>query len=340
MSAGLRRSRAGVVGAATLAALMVLCIGQARAAVYPAGGGSFTGSAEGWRNAEEPACNIGLGLCTATAGYDGAGGNPPGSLAATTTVLINVGGLFKSTAVFESPDFTATEGGPATLSLDRQLATGSLLDLTPSLTYTATLIDRTAGDSTIAISEAVSGGGDAFVGKDGATKLVAGHTYAIAIDAETSSSVANLGLLGAATARFDNVSVTVGNTGGPGGKGNGGGGNGGGGLTNGSLASLMQGSLIGPAILKGKRVIVKVKCPAKVGRACKVGLQGLLKKGRAATSRRSARIGDGKTKRFVLQLKPKARAKVIARKRLLFKETVKAGKAKATVYKRLKLIKR
>jgi hypothetical protein len=37
-------------------------------------------------------------------------------------------------------------------------------------------------------------------------------------------------------------------------------------------------------------------------------------------------------------VRPKARGKVKKAKTLLFKETVRAGKAKATVYKRLKLI--
>lgn len=318
--------------------LVLIVAGQARAAVYPGGGSTFSGSAEGWKPAQAPACNIGLGLCTATAGYDGANGNPAGSLASTTSVVVNVGGLFKSTAVFESPNFTATEGGPATLALDRQLASGSLLDLTPQLSYTATLVDRTGGGSTDVITETVSGAAETFANKEGATKLVAGHTYAILIDAEMSSSVANLGLLGSASARFDNVSVTVGSSGGGGG---GGGGGGAGGLTDSRLTTLMQNSLVGPAVLKkGKRIFIKAKCPAKVGRACRVTVQGLLKKGKPATTRRTVKIAKGKTKQVVLRVKPKLKAKVAKKNRLLFKQTVKAGPAKATVYKNLKLIKR
>ena len=42
----------------------------------------------------------------------------------------------------------------------------------------------------------------------------------------------------------------------------------------------------------------------------------------------------------MLKVKPRARAKLVKSKRLLFKETVKAGKAKATLYKRLQLIRR
>lgn len=317
-----------------VASLVLIVAAQARAAVYPGGGSTFSGSAEGWKTAQPPACNIDFaGLCTATAGYDGANGNPAGSLAATTTVVVNLGGLFKSTAVFESPNFTATEGGPATLSLDRQLASGSLLDLTPKLDYTVTLVDRTGGDSTDVITDSVSGSAETFANKDAATKLVAGHTYALLIDSETSSSVANVGLLGSAAARFDNVSVTVGSSGA--------GGGGGGGLTNSQLTTLMQNSLIGPAVLKkGKRIFVKAKCPAKVGRACKVTVQGLLKKGKPATSVRTARIAKGKTKQLVLRVKPKLKIVVAKKNRMLFKERVKAGAAKATVYKRLKLIKR
>lgn len=340
MSGAIDRSMRWVSTAGLLAVCAVLFVaGQARAASFPAGGSTFSGSAEGWKVAGTPACNIGAGgLCTATAGFDGANGNPAGSLAATTTVTVNVGGLFKSTAVFESPNFTATEGGPATLSLDRQLASGSLLDLTPQLSYTATLVDRTGGDSTDVITDTVSGSAETFASKEAATKLVAGHTYAILIDSETSSSVANLGLLGSASARFDNVSVTVGSSGGGGG---GGGGNGAGGLTDARLTTLMQSSLIGPAVLKkGKRIFVKAKCPAQVGRACRVTVQGLLKKGKPVTTKRTAKIAKGKTKQLVLKVKPKLQGKVMKKRQLLFKGSVKAGSAKATVYKRLKLIKR
>ena len=119
MSGALDRSIRGFIGVGLLALVAVLLVaGQARADVYPAGGSTFSGGAEGWKMAQEPTCNFGLGgLCTSTAAYDGANGNPAGSMAATTTVLVNAGGVFKSTAIFESPNFKATEGGPATVSL-------------------------------------------------------------------------------------------------------------------------------------------------------------------------------------------------------------------------------
>jgi len=46
------------------------------------------------------------------------------------------------------------------------------------------------------------------------------------------------------------------------------------------------------------------------------------------------------TLKIVLKVKPKAKGRAAPRKRLLFEQTVKAGPAKATAYKRLKLIHR
>lgn len=102
---------------------------------------------------------------------------------------------------------------------------------------------------------------------------------------------------------------------------------------------MMQSSL-GSAQLKGNRLYVKAKCPAKVGRACRVTVQGLLRKGKPATTKRTAKVAKGSSKQLVLKVKPAAKGKLAGRKRLLFKETVRAGSAKATVFKRLGLIRR
>jgi len=321
-------------------AATALVAAPAQAAVYPSGGSGFSGGPEGWGNPQPAACNLPLGgVCTANAGYDGANGNPAGSLALDTSILVNLGGLFKSVGTFESPNFVAKEGGSATLSLERQLASGNLLDLAPQATVTVRLIDRTSGVTTTVIEDTVMSAETAFIGKSGAVKVTEGDTYAIAIDAETSSSLANVGLLGSTSLRFDNVALSVGTSGGGGG---GGGGGAGGGLTSQQLQQLLSGngSLIGPAVLKGNKISVKVRCPKKVGRTCRVALVGLLKKGKPATKVRKGAIRKGKTKKLVLKVKPKALPKVKARKKLLFKQTVKAGKARAVVFKRLKLIKR
>ncbi|HEV7770141.1 MAG TPA: hypothetical protein VGO66_05710 [Solirubrobacterales bacterium] len=319
---------------AVAAACAVASPAAAATSVYPAGGSTFTGGAQGWE-ATEASCNVPL-LCTASGGYDGTAGNPPGAIAANTTIALNLLTLFKSTVTLRSPDFTVSGVGDGTLHLDRQFAAGSLIDLAPQATYTVTLLDRTSGTKSEPLTESLTSN-PAFIGKDHAVSLKQGHRYAIAIVTETSSTVAGTGLLSGTTSlRFDNVSVSVESS-----TGNGGGGTGAGGLSNSELASLIKGgTLVGPAVLRGNKVTVKARCPAKIGRACRISVQGMLNKRKAATTKRNAKVAKGKARKFVLKVKPKARKKVAKAKRLLFKETVKAGKAKATVYKRLKLVRK
>jgi hypothetical protein len=326
---------------------MIIAVGPASAATYPAGGSTFTGSSENWQ-VKEATCSVPL-LCEASGGYDGTVGNPPGSLAANSKILANAIGVLKATVVEESPSFTVASdgGGSSTLSLQRQFGSASeLIALNSNVAYVANLVDRTAGTTQKAIEETIEGP-SAFQAKTGGVTLIAGHTYAVQVTSNIATTLLSLNLLGGtASAHYDNV-VVSGPGGGttPGGGGNGGnggeGGNGASGLTSSQLASLMQSQgLIGPATLSGNRISVKAKCPTKVGTTCKVTLQGLLKKGKPATSTRSAKIKQGKSKTLTLKVKPKSLSTVKAKKRLLFKITVKAGTAKATVYKSLKLIKK
>lgn len=322
---------------AVVTAVLAAAPAQAATDVYPAGKGTFSGGPQGWMTTAA-SCNLGAPLCTADGTYDAGGGNPAGSYAANTTIAANVLTLFRSTVTVQSPDFTVAAAGDATLHLDRQFVGGALVDLSPVVNYTVDLLDRTTGTHSEVMTESVTSKPE-FAGKDQAVTVKAGHTYAIAITAVTSSTVAGIGLLGGTTSfRFDNVSLSVQTSGADGG----GGGGGAGALTNQQLAQLIggNGSLLGPAVLRGNRLAVKVRCPARVGRTCRVALVGLLKKGKPATAVRKAAIRKGKTKRLVLRVKPKALPKVKARKQLLFKQTVRAGTARAVVFKRLKLIKR
>ncbi len=317
------------------AAMLLLLAGPASAAVHPAGGSGFNGDAEGWQ-VTEASCNV-PALCTASGGYDGGNGVPPGSLAASTTVTLNLVTLFSSTVTLQSPDFTP-DSRTGTFHLDRQFESGSLVDLAAETSYEVTLIDRTADRRSEVLGETLDSA-SGFVGEDEAVTVVPGHTYALAITVETTSTVAGTGLLGGTTStRFDNVSLTLDADGASSGNGGGKGGSNGDGLTDRRLLSAIGGNLAAPAVLKGKRLFVKARCPAAVGRSCRIALQGLLQKRRAATTRRTVKIAKGKTKRIVLRVKPKAQKQVAPRKRLLFKQTVKAGPAKATAYERLKLI--
>jgi hypothetical protein len=334
-----------LLGCASGAALLVLAASQASATIYPGGGSTFTGSAEGW-NVTAKCPTIPAPLCVASGTYDGTAGNSSGSLADRTEIAVGLLGLFTAEAVETSPTFTAPESGAAVLSLERQFENAELASLTPTVEYTATLVDKSNGSKQKAVDETFEGAA-AFVPKQGPVALVAGHSYAIEIDATTKSNVISVGLLGSATFRLDNVSVTSSGTGG--GSGNGGSGNGGGGaegrrgggVSSASLESLIKSSsLVGPAVLKGNRLSVKAKCPAKIGATCTLSIQGLLNRHKPATAPRKAKVKKGKSKKFALTVKPAARAKVKTKRKLLFKETVKAGKAKATVYKTLKLVRK
>lgn len=358
----------GVLGAGAAAILLLLSAGPAGAAgdVYPAGGGTFSGGPQGWQ-VTGASCNLAV-LCAAAGGYDGvdAGtdGSPPGSIAAKTTIGLNLLTLFKATVTLQSPDFEVTGEGAGTLHLDRQFAPGALLDLAPQATYDVALLDRTAGTRSEVSSETLYGA-SAFVGKDHAVTVRAGHVYAIAIAVETSSTVAGTGLLGGTTSlRFDNVALTVWTAPGGGvapdavgGKGKDGGAgredkavaghgaraSGGGGrsrLSDAGLLSLLQSSSDGAAVLKGKRLVVKRTCPAQVARSCRFSIQGLLGKRKPATTRRSIKVAKGRTKAVVLKVKPTAAPELVQRRKLLFKQTLAAGGAKATVHKRLKLVRR
>jgi fermentation-respiration switch protein FrsA (DUF1100 family) len=120
---------------------------------------------------------------------------------------------------------------------------------------------------------------------------------------------------------------------------NGGAGSGSGsGLTSSALRKLIRPSLIGPAKLRGGKVLLKASCPQGVGGSCGISIRGLLRKGTAATRMGSATVGEGRTSRVVLRVKPAARKKLATRKGLLFSAVLSAGTAEATVFKRLKLV--
>jgi hypothetical protein len=273
------------VSGVAVAALLLLTAGQAQAAttIYPAGGSSFSGSAEGW-TVKSASCNVPI-LCSASGGYDGADGNSPGSLAANSNFTVDLLSLFKTTVTEQSPEFKVSGSGPSALRLDRQFSPGGLVELAPQVQYTVSLIDQTTGTESKAIAETLSSAAG-FAGKEAAVNVVDGHVYVISITAETSSTLVGTSLLaGSTSARFDNVALSVqtsGSNGGGGGEngGNGGeggsGGNGAGGLSDSRLLSLLQSSSGGTAVLKGKRLFVKGKCSARIGRSCKVSLQGLL----------------------------------------------------------------
>jgi hypothetical protein len=344
----LKRTRLrGTILTGAVFATLLACSGSALAATYPGGGSGFDEGTEGW-SAGSASCTPAELLCKSEAAYDATTGNPPGSIAAKTTVTVNLVGLFKGTATWNSPQFTvpveAITG--AEVHLDRAFNPGGLVDLEPKATFTATLADLSAGTSTTALSGELDSEDKAFAVASAPVAVVGGHTYRLSIDTTTAQGTAALSLLSGTTSlRFDNVGLTVRSAS----TGHGGSGSGGGkgsdsnssSLSDRRLFALLSGrTSAGPAMLKDKRLFVKVGCPAKVGHACRITAQGLLSKHKPATAKRTVKVPKGKSKRIALRVKPKARGKVTKRKRLLFREKVHAGKAQATVYRQRKLIRR
>lgn len=344
-SAIARFSRWAVVCAAVGTASL-LAASPASAAVYPPGQGSFSGNAQGWQASEQKCQIVGIEiglLCSTDAGYADDQGNPPGSLALNSQVTLNLLSLFKSSAVFESPQFTVNESGPATLRLERQFAPGGLTDLVPSASYSVTLEDKTGGESIPAGQATLGTGAGEFTGESAGVSVKAGRSYAIRIGAEVASTVgAGLLISGTSSLRFDNVNLATGSDHGGDGKGRGGSGAGGGNeISNRQLLTVLRSSsTTAPVVLRGKRLFVKVNCPRRVGRACVIVAQGMLNRRRAATVKRRVKVGKGKGRQIVLRVKPRQLAKVKKRKRLLVRQQVRAGKAKATFYKQRRLIRR
>lgn len=335
----MRSSRIGLAAATVAASCLLAGPASAATTVLPAGGSGFDTDSEGWSPAGA-SCSPAPLLCTPEAVYDSGAGNPPGSIAARTTVTVNLLDLFSATEAWSSPRFTVPVEPitGARLSLERAFSGGGLVDVQPKASYTAVLHDLTAGSEQTVFTESLTTSDTTFTPKSDTASVVGGHEYQLTLSATTAqSTVAASAFSGTTNLWFDNVGLSVHTSSG---SGAGSGGGGGGSLTDAELRQLMLGSLIGPAVLKGNKLFVKVRCPKKVGRTCRIALQGMLTKRKAATSKRAVQIRKGKVKRVALKVKPKLRDKVAKRKRLLFRERVRAGKARATVFKRLKLVRR
>jgi len=95
-------------------------------------------------------------------------------------------------------------------------------------------------------------------------------------------------------------------------------------------------TLVGPARLKGNRVIVKARCP-KGGGTCRISVQGLLSRHRAATSVGTAKLAAGRAHRFRLRVRRHARHAVRHRHRLLFRETLRNDDGRSRWFRPLRL---
>ncbi len=352
-----RRIAATAVASVAILGLGLAASASAATSKYPPNSAArgFSGDAGGWASSSgnEGTCLAPL-LCASVANtYQGTGGADGGGFirsAYTGVVGVTaVGGT--TTGTWESPPFTysGVGGGEArsvSLALDRRANVDDLLAVAGnSAEYTVRLIDVSEGGGALTLIPATTLAGanswtDVSRGSIDPARLTAGHDYRIQI---TSTYTSGTSVLVSGSADYDNVVLTASD----GTSGNGKGGKGKGGSSSGVLSEqrlmdLLRQGTPGTAVLgdKGKRLFVRVKCPRKIGHACRTTAQGLLRKRRPATAKRTVRLRSGKSKLVVLRVKPKARGQVAKRKRLLVRQKVRAGKVTATVVKSRRLIRR
>jgi hypothetical protein len=355
-----RRIALAITATLAISAPAMAPAAEAAVSKYPpaAAARGFSEGTAGWTSSSstDGACLPPLLCAGVENSYQGSGGADGGGFirsAYTGVVGVTaVGGT--TTGVWESPRFTysGAAGGEATaisLSIDRRASVDKLLAVAGnSAEYTVRLIDLSEGGEalTLIAPTTLAGAGSwTNVGRGSIDPegLTPGDEYRIQI---TSSYTTGTSVLVTGSADYDNVVLSASDGVGRGGKkGNGkgkggGGGNGSGALDSQRLEELLRQATPGAAVLRGKRLFVRVRCPRKIGHACRTTAQGLLRKHRPATLKRTVLLRSGKAKLLVLRVKPKARKQVAKRKRLLIRQKVSAGKAMATVAKSRRLIRR
>ena len=352
--------RAGAVAAACAAALLLAIPAAAAAASskYPSANAArgFDGGAAGWDSSSstEGICLPPLLCASVENSFQGSGGADGGGFirSAYTGVVgaTAVGGT--TTAVWQSPPFTysgvgGADPGSIGFAMDRRASVDQLLGVAGnSAEYSVRLNDLSAGGEGVTlIAPTTLAGAGSWTGVSRGSidpaSLTVGDEYRIQISSRYSSGT---NVLVTGSADYDNVVLSAMSGGGSGksdnggangkGKNGGGRGKGGGAFSSQRLEELLRGAAPDTAkIDDGKRLLVRVNCPRKVGRQCRTTVQGLLKKGRPATNRRSVRLRSGRSKLVALKVKPKARNQVAARKRILVRQKVRAGRVSATVFK-------
>lgn len=350
LSSPFRRVAATALSSAAIFGLCLVASASAATTKYPSNAAArgFSGGPAGWTSSSgtDGSCLAPLLCASVTNSFQAAGGADGGGFirsAYTGVVGVTaVGGT--TTGVWESPPFTykGAGGGEATtvgFSLDRRANVDQLLGVAGnSAEYTVRLVDvSSGGEASTLIPAATLAGANSWTNVTGGSidpqSLTSSHDYRIQI---VSSYTAGTSVLVSGSADYDNVVLEA--SGGTSGKGKGG--TGGGALSEQRLEDLLRQATPGTAVLRGKRLFVRVNCPRKIGHACRTTAQGLLRKRRPATAKRTVHLRSGKSRLVVLKVKRKARKQVAKRKRLLVRQTVRAGKVTATVVKSRRLIRR
>lgn len=324
---------------------------EAAKTLYPpqAGARDLNSGAAGWvgSSSSEGLC-VPLLLCPEiTNSVPSSGGqDDSGYLDTSLGSLLGVGAT--SIGTFTGPEFEydGVKGEePDVLEVDlvRKADVEALLSVAGnSATFTVKLVDTSGGADVEAISATSLAGATSFsrvpAGRIDPSDLKIGHTYRIEINTrfETGTTVLPGGMAG-----YDNVVLKARTTGDRGGNGgNGGNGSNGHNGSNGQTAADAAGGVIANEVkIKGKFVVVKVKCSRhSAKRKCKSKLNARLsRKGPKVTSTQRARVKSGRADKVKLRIRGKYRDDVKSVKRLTIKRKTRvAGKVKTT-YKSAKV---
>jgi hypothetical protein len=347
-----RFGRAGRSAVATLALLLALpAVALAATSKYPPGDAvrGFNGGPAGWTpsSSNEGVCLVPVLCASVENSHQATGGADGGGFirSAYTGVVGAMAVAGTTTAIWESPRFTyngvsGAQPNVVSFAFDRRASVDQLLAVAGnSAEYSVRLVDLSEGGEALTlIAPTTLAGADSWTNTTSPVnpeRLAIGHDYRLQI---TSRYISGTSVFVSGSADYDNVvlSATDGKGGGKKGRGSGSSGA----LSEQRLENLLRQTTPGTATLRGNRLFVLVKCPRKLGRNCRTTAQGLLRKRRPATAKRTVRLRSGKSRLVPLRVKPKARKQVAKRKRLLVKQKVRAGKLSATVFKTRRLVRR
>jgi hypothetical protein len=354
--------RTGAAVAVSLASFLLALPAVAGAATskYPPASAArgFSGGLVGWTSSTsgEGTCIAPLLCASAENSFQPSGGADGGGFirSAYTGVVGAMAAAGTTTAVWQSPTFAydgvgGDEAAAVDFAFDRRASVDQLLSVDGnSADYSVRLVDLSEGGEALnLIPPTTLAGANAWTnvssGSIDPDVLTPGDEYRLQI---TSRYTTGTSALVSGNADYDNVVLTASDGKDRKGKGRGKGKSDGSGrsgaLSEQRLGDLLRQATPGTARLSdsGKRLFVRVKCPRKAGHACRTTAQGLLRKRRPATAKRTVYLRSGKSRLIALRVVHRARKQVATRKRLLVRQKVRAGKVTATVVKSRRLVRR
>lgn len=333
----------------------------------------FAASQGGWAGSQEfSSCPVVVVPCPTVANSFAASGGAGGEgyISSSFEATLATG---TATAVWRSPGFTyggADGEVPDSVSFEisRRANVGDLLNgiVGSSVTYAVALIDESEGDAVIPVAGPVS-----LVDSDAWAVVPAvsldpgllelGHDYAIRISSVYEPGTL-LGVLVTGSTDYDDVVLAAtrpddpdppvdpptdpgddGDDGKDGKDGNDGSDDSTSKSTSKDSSSseretTVQGTTTG-VVQNGRRVLVKLSCPARAKKSCRITAQGKLA-GKSVTKRRTVKVAKGKSRVVSLAVKPRFREVVAERKRLQIVQKVKTGKSTRTFTRSRPLIQR